>query len=407
MREEKNRDVYERIENGIDDRYINEMLETLQKGTVREGRAHSWFWMVLAAAVVLVFLVMGTMNILHHQNREDIPAQTGGSQDVSEETERGSIDGSGNYAERTDTSEGEAASTKDDEEKETANHQEQSWQSEPMYAFYNGKLYGYEGSWRTEVPSSAQLVGEGKIVQGQPEHELEVSGVPEGIKVYYSEEEGYIYDYVYLSTGYECFLLEEKSENSIVRSYRYAYDFLPETIKKDYPLPNEKQMVQWGERIKNYDVDEKAEWPFFEEELCWILNYFDVVGRGEQKLFVMLDMELQQAEKLTGVQLTAVGIGDIYSGTIEGKNGSYGYVSADTLLRLMNEGYGAQIFLLQDQNQERFPFANFDGCDMGSTEMLNAGLIYHVLFYQYNGMGLLLQDEIGKKYVILSREYCE
>lgn len=378
--DEKRIEIAEQILHEIDDTYVAELTEIMAAEPQRK-RQKNIIWAFLGAAAVLVLVAAGTANILHHQNGEEFPVQM-------------------SAGERETTTQSIAVSNNDERES-TMEYQERDWQSEPMYAFYNGKLYAYEGSWRKEVPSDAVFVGDGIIVQGQPERELEVSGVPEGVKVYYSEEKGYVYDYVYLSTGYECFLLRELNEHCVVHSYRYSYDLLPEAIKERYPLPNGEQMAQWGQQIQDYSWLSEAGWR--EQELCWILNYFDVMDMGQTELFVLLDMDIQQAEELTKVRLTEILVGDGVSRSEE-TEGAYGYVCAGTLLKLLNNGYGAQIFLLRLQESEKLLAGDYYNIE--STEFLNSGLVYHVLFYQYNGMSDFYMDENGKIYIIIIDEYC-
>lgn len=326
MRKEKDRDVYERIADGIDDQYVNEMLETLQSSSVKERKPHSWAMPVLAAAVVIVLLAIGTINILYHQKKEDITAQTERS---GEETEAQSMDSSGNDAEET------AQAARSDAELDA----EIEALLERMYPE------------RTEVYFEA-LAKRNDVFYGR--EVIVEEYVNEEMQEYEQNNERYrqnIYNYIA-----ECMDGGETKEQVVKRLRQWA---------EAYPELTDEQEAAFNERYEYYDACYRSCVELYGNsniDFIEIALYYEMIGRPDEELCVIFQLTADEAEKLIATEWTGIEYGGAVTNEWKTEDFCYGTVSAKALLRLVESGDVPKILYVR----EDVPFPQMNISSWGS-----------------------------------------
>jgi hypothetical protein len=104
---------------------------------------------------------------------------------------------------------------------------------------------------------------------------------------------------------------------------------------------------------------------------------------------------LERVQPLTDAQLYETVLVDPYL-TDEVKV-SYGKISADELLQLMDAGYGAHIYLLQEEELCRDDIVE----EIRNDTALNKGLVYVALYYREHGMATFYRDTEGEHGIMI------
>lgn len=313
-----------------------------------------------------------------------------------------------------------------------------------IYAYIDGRLYYYDGvvygmnsSWGSEVSGYADYVGKGIKTEELPDKDMEVRGMTEPYvwydadmkpvyyyyggtepEIYYSEKDQtyYVWDAPY---SFKMRLWDEHAPifMNLTEDERYKILF-----DGEFPTLNEEQMSLWSERLEQYEPsDTLQDWmcsikeifsendhPLSEEKdydgqeqyraykwdgaegrikaeqiIYEILNYYDVLEKREQELYVELDMRADEAERLTGLSLESA------LKLLEPEKYAhvcFGYVTVDMLMKLCEEGYGTQIYLLNDRKP--LPVRG----DLYEQLTPDASLEMRVCFFRVMGM-YKTQDE--------------
>lgn len=339
----KDRDVYSRIANGIDDKYISEMLGTLQQTTVKEPDTRSWFLPLLVAVAVVVLLVMGTLNILHHQNREDIPAQT----DWSAEEPK-FISSSENNAE-TD-----------------ARAEETSERDTESSSIENAKTSeGEPDTTRDEAELDAEI--EELLNQMYPERsELYFEALAERNYIYYENE--------MTIEEYKKEQMEEYTQNNEKNKQR-IYEYIAECMDggetkeqvverlrqwvQAYPELTDEQEKEFNERYEYYDECYRSCVETYNRnemiEFIATALYYEEIGRSKEQLCVVFQLSVEEAGKLIDIEWTEVYAGDIKR-EWETVDFCYGKVSAASLLKLVEEGKIPKTLYVPEEIS--FPYIN-------------------------------------------------
>lgn len=339
----KDRDVYSRIANGIDDIYISEMLGSLQQTTVKEPDTRSWFLPLLVAVAVMVLLVMGTLNILHHQNREDIPAQTDWS-----------------------TEEPKFISSSENNAETDARAEETSERDTESSSIENAKTSeGEPDTTRDEAELDAEI--EELLNQMYPERsELYFEALAERNYIYYENE--------MTIEEYKKEQMEEYTQNNEKNKQR-IYEYIAECMDggetkeqvverlrqwvQAYPELTDEQEKEFNERYEYYDECYRSCVETYNRnemiEFIATALYYEEIGRSEEQLCVVFQLSVEEAGKLIDIEWTEVYAGDIKR-EWETVDFCYGKVSASSLLKLVEEGKIPKTLYVPEEIS--FPYIN-------------------------------------------------
>lgn len=338
----KDRDVYSRIANGIDDIYISEMLGTLQQTTVKEPDTRSWFLPLLVAVAVMVLLVMGTLNILHHQNREDIPAQTDWS-----------------------TEEPKFISSSENNAETDARAEETSERDTESSSIENAKTSeGEPDTTRDEAELDAEI--EELLNQMYPERsELYFEALAERNYIYYENE--------MTIEEYKNEQMEEYTQNNEKNKQR-IYEYIAECMDggetkeqvverlrqwvQAYPELTDEQEKEFNERYEYYDECYRSCVETYRKatiQAIFIALYYEEIGCSDEELCVIFRSTAEEAKKLIDIEWTEIET-DVLS--LQTGNYCYGNVSAGALLQIVESGNVPQILYVREDVP--FPQMNID-----------------------------------------------
>lgn len=145
-----------------------------------------------------------------------------------------------------------------------------------------------------------------------------------------------------------------------------------------YPALTEAQETLWEEKTEEYLAYKAGN-----AALCQVTAYYEVIGRTEQSIPVVLSMKAEEAEAFAGGEWNSVSPDQSFN-SADHSSWCYGSISVENLIALLRDGTAA--YLLADETVNASDILNTDCMDTPTKT---------VRFYQHYGEVCLIVTENG------------